>query len=88
MAPQNNKPGAAVTDLLQSTDKWFLVLAFLFFGGYFVWSVRRMFEDLKETIRELKDTIRELFDHRNDHETRITTIETRCKERTRNGECR
>lgn len=77
-----------MTDLLQSTDQWFLVLAFLFFGGYFVWSVRQMFDDLKDTIRELKDTIKELFDHRNDHEKRINTIETRCKERLRNGECR
>jgi hypothetical protein len=77
-----------VTDLLQTTDKWFLVLAVLVFGGYFVWSVRRMFEDLKETIRELKDTIKELFDHRNDHEKRISSIETRCKERMRSGECR
>lgn len=76
-----------MTDILQSTDKWFLVLAVLLFGGYFVWSVRRMFEDLKDTIRELKNTIRELFDHRNDHETRITAIETRCKERRRATDC-
>lgn len=76
-----------MTDILQSTDKWFLVLAFLFFGGWFVWSVRRLFEDLRETIQELKDTIKELFDHRNDHETRITAIETRCKERRRATDC-
>lgn len=77
-----------MADILQSSDKWFLVMAVLLFGGYFIWSVRAMFEDLKATIRELKDTIRELFEHRNDHETRITTIETRCKERSRSGECR
>ena len=77
-----------MTDLLQTTDKWFLVLAVLFFGGYFVWSVRRMFEDLKDTIRELKDTIKELFDHRNDHEKRINTIEARCSERRRATDCK
>lgn len=75
-------------EFLKTVDQWFLVLAALLGGGYFVWSVRRMFEDLKETIRELKDTIKELFDHRNDHATRIAAIESRCDAMRDKGGCR
>lgn len=74
--------------LLQSIDQWFLVIAVMVLSGYFLWSVRRMFDDLKETIRELKDTIKELFDHRNDHATRIAAIESRCEAMRDKGVCR
>lgn len=64
--------------LLATVDQWFMILAIMLLGGYFVWSVKRLFDDLKLAIKELKDTIKELFEHRNDHETRLTALETRC----------
>lgn len=65
-------------DFLKTVDQWFLIIAVMVLSGYFLWSIKRLFDDLKATIKELKDTIKELFDHRNDHETRITALETRC----------
>ena len=65
-------------DLLKGVDSWFLVLAVLFFGGYFLWSMQNLFNDLKLSIAELKLLITSLFEHRNNHETRITALETRC----------
>ena len=63
--------------LLSSVDKWFLILAVMLLGLYFLWSVRSLFTDLKQSIQELKDTIKELFNDRNDHEGRIKVLETR-----------
>lgn len=65
--------------LLQTVDQWFLVMTVMVLSGYFLWSIKRLFDDLKATIKELKDTIKELFEHRNDHAERIRAIETRCK---------
>lgn len=75
-------------ELLKTVDLWFLVLITVLLGGYFIWSVKRLFDDLKSAIKELKDTIKELFEHRNDHETRLTAIETRCEMQRQNGACR
>ena len=77
-----------MTEILKTVDSWFLTLAVVLLTGYFLWSLQKMFEDLKATIKELKDTIKELFDHRNEHETRITALETRCEVKTQNGVCR
>lgn len=74
--------------LLSTVDHWFLVLSAVLLGGYFVWSIKKLFDDLKTAIQELKDTIKELFDHRNDHEARITALETRCETRREQGVCR
>ena len=74
--------------LLQSVDQWFLVISVMILSGYFLWSIKRLFDDLKSTIKELKDTIKELFDHRNDHETRLTALETRCEMMTKQGACK
>lgn len=68
-----------MTEFLKTVDSWFLVLTVVLLSGYFLWSIKRLFDDLKATIKELKDTIKELFDHRNDHETRLTALETRCE---------
>jgi len=66
-----------MTDFLAGVDKWFLVFAVTVLGGYFLWSVKGLFEDLKASIQDLKDTIKELFDTRNDHEGRLKVLETR-----------
>lgn len=65
-------------DFMKSVDTWFLVISVVLLGGYFLWSVKGIFADFRTAINELKDLIKELFEHRNDHETRITALETRC----------
>lgn len=67
-----------MTDFLKTVDSWFLILAIILLGGYFLWSVNRLFENLGSTIEDLKKLITELFNHRNEHESRITALETRC----------
>lgn len=37
---------------------------------------------IKSGFEEIKSLIKELFEHRNDHESRIVKIETRCEDRT------
>lgn len=71
-------------DLLKGVDVWFLVFVVFalcgcvsVLGGYFIWSMKGLLYDLKASIRELKETIKELFEDRNDHENRITILETR-----------
>ena len=75
-------------DALFKSEIWFLVLLVAVLGVYFLWSVRNLVNDLKASIRELRDTISELFDHRNDHEKRITAIETRCEMQRQLGGCK
>ena len=70
-----------MTDLLKTIDPWFLNLLVMLLSAYFLWSVRGLFKDLKDSIRDLKQLISDLYDHRNDHETRIVALETRCNER-------
>jgi hypothetical protein len=65
-------------DLLKGVDSWFLVLVTILLGGYFLWSVNGLFSNLQVTITELKLLIKELFQDRNDHESRINALETRC----------
>jgi hypothetical protein len=67
-----------MTEFLKTVDNWFLILVVILLGGYFLWSVNGMFSNLQATIKELKDLIKELFEDRNDHESRITALETRC----------
>lgn len=67
-----------MTDFFSTVDSWFLILSVILLGGYFLWSVQRLFANLEATIDELKELIKELFNHRNDHENRITALETRC----------
>lgn len=67
-----------MAEILKTVDSWFLLLAVVCLGGYFIWSVRRGIASLLDTLQELKDLIRELFEDRNDHEKRIVRLETRC----------
>jgi len=64
-------------EFLKEVDKWFLILAVFLLGVYFLWSVKKLFGDLKESINDLKNIIKELFDTRNNHEGRIVILETR-----------
>lgn len=67
-----------MTAFLATVDNWFLILLVVLLGGYFLWSVQRMFNGLLESINELKQLIKGLFEDRNDHESRLTALETRC----------
>lgn len=66
-------------DMLKSVDKWFLILSVILLGSYFLWSVRSMLNDLKQSIVDLKETIDKLFDLKNDHESRIRALEVRME---------
>jgi hypothetical protein len=68
-----------MTDVLKTIDPWFLNLLVLILGMYFLWSVKNIFKDLKDSIKDLKDLIKDLYEHRNDHEARLITLETKCK---------
>jgi len=67
-----------MTDIVKTIDPWFLNLLVIALAAYFLWSVKTLFKDLKDSILELKKLITELYEHRNNHETRLTAIETRC----------
>lgn len=73
-----------MAELLKSVDTWFLIFVILLLfgtvtllGGWFTWSVRNLFHDLKAAINELKTTIQELFDSRNELSARVAILETR-----------
>lgn len=68
-----------MTEFLKTVDSWFLILAVVLLGGYFLWSVQRLFGSLQASLDDLKKLIGKLFDYRNDHDTRITALETRCE---------
>lgn len=65
-------------EFMKTVDNWFLVLAVVLLGGYFLWSVRRLFQNLLDSIDDLKSLIKNLFDYRNEHESRISALEGRC----------
>lgn len=67
-----------MSDLVQKIDPWFLNIAVIGLAVYFLWSVKSLFRDLKESINDLKSLIRDLYAHRNDHESRIVALETKC----------
>ena len=78
-----------MSDVMKTVDPWFLNLMVLLLGGYFIYSIKNLLggfkasiNDLKvsfqESINELKKLVTNLYEHRNDHENRITVLETRC----------
>lgn len=67
-----------MSDIVKTIDPWFLNLLVIILAAYFLWSVKGLFKDLRESILELKKLITELYDGRNDHEKRITALETKC----------
>lgn len=68
-----------MADILKSADPWFLNMAVICLAAYFLWSIKGLFKDLKDSIADLKTLIKDLYDHRNDHEVRLTAMETRCR---------
>ena len=64
---------------MKAVDPWFLNLLVLGLGAYFLWSIKALFKDLRESILELKKLISDLYDHRNNQETRLVALETRCQ---------
>ena len=67
-----------MTDIIQTIDPWFLNMAVACLAAYFLWSVKALFRDLKESIKDLKDLIKDLYVYRNEHENRIVALETKC----------
>lgn len=64
--------------LVSSADPWFINMLLVGLAAYFLWSIKGLFKDLKDSITDLKKLITDLYEHRNDHERRITAIETKC----------
>lgn len=67
-----------MVDILKGADAWFVNFIVIVLGCYFVWSVRGILKDLKDSIKDLKTVIKELFEDRNKHEVRIIALETKC----------
>lgn len=68
---------------MENADRWFLELAAVLGGGYFLYSIRGVLSDFKEEVKGLKELIGKLFDNNTAHEARIARIEARCEERHR-----
>ena len=70
-----------MAEALKAVPSWFLVFLVIVLGGYFLYSIKRLFEGLGDAIKDLKGMIEKLFEDRNDHAERITALEARCDER-------
>lgn len=68
-----------MSDLLKSVDSWFLVLVVIALGGWFVWSVKNIFDGFTRTVGDLQKLIDKLFDKHDDHESRLSELEGHCK---------
>ena len=67
---------------LSNTPIWFILFVvfimsgcIILLGGYFLWSMKNIFADLKNSIESLKELISQLYDKHGDHESRISVIE-------------
>ena len=78
-----------MADFLKSVDTWFLIMAVVLLGGFFLWAVKYLFDGIRssvdklalsfdKSIDKLEMLIKELFHGRNDHEARIIAVETKC----------
>ena len=67
-----------MAEFIKSIDVWFLVLAVMLLGYWFVWSVRNIFDNFIKAINDLRKLIDKLFDKNDDHETRLSALEGRC----------
>ena len=72
------RPNGGNVEILKSVDTWFLILAVVLLGGWFVWSIRKLFGNLEKALQDLHDLIEKLFDKDADHEKRISLLEGRC----------
>lgn len=71
-----------MTEQLSNTPVWFILFVvfimsgiIIFLGGYFLWSLKNVFNDLKQSIESLKNLISQLYDKHDDHESRISKME-------------
>lgn len=69
-------------ELLKSVDNWFLIIVITLLGGWFVWSIRKIFTGLEESIKDLNKTIAKLFDNDKNFEHRLSTLEGEHKAKT------
>jgi hypothetical protein len=60
---------------LKIMDSWFINLVAFCGAGYFLWSVKKILEDLKDELRQLKELIDKVFSKADNHEQRISRIE-------------
>lgn len=67
-----------MTDLVKTIDPWFINLLVIVLTAYFLWSIKGLFSDLRESISDLKRLVADLDLRRNDHEMRIIALETKC----------
>lgn len=71
-----------MVEQLSNTPLWFILFIvfimsgiIVFLSGYFLWSIKNVFADLKLAIESLKNLIAQLYDKHNNHENRISIIE-------------
>jgi len=64
-----------MTDILSKVDNWFLIIAVVVLGSWFVWSMRRIFQNLENSINDLRKTMEKLFDADKAFEQRLSTLE-------------
>lgn len=73
-------------ELWKTVDTWFLILMVVGLGAFFVWAVQYILTGLKQSIIDLGETFRvsinkleqfitDLYEHKGDHETRISVLE-------------
>ena len=69
-------------DQLSTAPVWFILFVvfimaggLILLGGYFLWSMKNVFADLKQSIESLKDLIHQLYDKHSHHENRISVLE-------------
>jgi len=67
-----------MTALLDRIEPWFLQLAVLVLGGYFLWSLKNVLTDFKDEVKGLRETIGKLFDRSDRFEKRLSNLEGRC----------
>ena len=67
-----------MAEILKSINPWLLILTVILLGGWFVWSVRNIFEGFAKAVNDLRNLIEKLFDKHDDHETRLSSLEGRC----------
>lgn len=66
-------------DFFKSVDQWFLILVVALLGGYFLWSIKNLFSDLKFSINELKQLIQNLSESHTGLDKRILVLDGRLE---------
>lgn len=64
-------------EFFKSVDQWFLIFVVMLLGGYFLWSIKNLFSDLKSSIDELKKLITSLSESHTGLDKRILLLDSR-----------